>query len=128
MSLVTYSITCEYQLEVGLGLLLLLFTGKHLFSYRSHLATWAEADLPQTAVTEDTNLSTIEIDRKKDPLPYIEMARSLKREGQADDAAILLERLLDIPKKNVGPPPIAWWDLAVIYRQRKDSGPRNARN
>jgi hypothetical protein len=67
----------------------------------------------------DVDAATIKIDPKQ-PGDLISLAKRLKRVGRRDDAALLMERMIDAMEAADRAPPITWKDLATIYRQRKE--------
>lgn len=82
--------------------------------------TRAEVVAEEMARLEGVDVSALQIDRRKAPSDYLDTARALKRAGRAEDAATVLEKLIDAHESGERAPPATWKDLAVIYRQRKD--------
>lgn len=72
------------------------------------------------AAVAELDVSDLDIGNDADSAEIIRLARTLKRVGRSDDAATVLERLIQAQDAEGGAPPAAWKMLAIIYRQRKD--------
>lgn len=82
--------------------------------------TRAEVVAEEKVRLEALDVDALRIDLREASSEYIDMARALKRADRSEDAAKILEKLIDAHESGERAPPAAWKDLAVLYRQRKD--------